>query len=392
LGLTIGTNLIGAQNFSFNVSTGAVQASFQVYNMSGNLDLFVQRGTNFTNMASVLLLATNYPYSSTNLGTVPDAVRVATNSTPVPLTPGTWYAAIINRDQTNVSFCIVAQQVYGSNILTLTNALSYTATNTGTGVGPLVPVDYYSFNVPTNARHAQWEILNPSHDMTLVLKKDLPVPDLLNATQVSARGGTSDELIFLYEGTNSFQLSPGVWYMGAINATGRTNVYTAFAQWDRDPGTNFNFSGSTVINGAVCLTWTNTLTNANYHLLGADVVNPAYWVPVPPSLRAASNALTWCSTNPPFPIVRLTEGLVPGLDPAVSNLDGTPLPTNGFTVRWSAPADLQFRLDFTDPIFPFNWQTLTNNYSSTNGLWEFFDGPYPGSGPPARLYRFFQLP
>jgi len=394
LGFTFTTNVVGAQTFSFNVSTGAIQATFQTFNTSGNVDLFVRYGTNFTNFAALLTLATNYPYSSTNLGTGREIVRVATNSRPFALTNGLWYIAVVNREASNVSYCVVAKQILASNIVTLTNALTYTATNDGGGIGALVPVDYYHFPVSAGSLRAQFELLQPSGDVTLVLKKDLPLPDLLDSTYISARGGASDELVFLFDYSTPVALTNGDWYLGVVNATGTTNVYTAQVTEYPVYGTNFEFSTSMVLTGALCLTWTNALTNATYYVQGADSPNPPYWVPVPPSIRATTSNLTWCVPVPaPFSNLRLTEGLVPAIYPALSNLDGTPLPTNGFGVRWSAPADQRFRLEASEPLTPLSWQALETNFISTNGLFEYLDtGTNTGGLGPYRFYRFLQLP
>jgi hypothetical protein len=213
LGLSYSSNVVGAQAFVFNVSPGAVQATFQTFNTSGDVDLFVRYGTNFTNFAALLTLATNYPYSSTNLGTGREIIRVSTNSTPVPLTNGAWSIAVVNREATNVSYCIVAKEILATNIVRLTNGVPYTGTNNGGGIGAVVPVDYFSFTVPANAKRAQWEVLRPSGDVTLVLKKDLPLPDLY-ASAFSARGGVNDEFIFLYDYTTNVMLTPGEWAYG----------------------------------------------------------------------------------------------------------------------------------------------------------------------------------
>lgn len=393
LGFTVPPAAISAQYFVFNVSPGAVQATFQTFNASSNVDLFLQYEMNFTNLAKLLSLTTNYPYASTNLGVTNEIIRVTTNTAPFALTNGPWYLAVVNRDRTNASYCIVAKQILGSDIFPLTNGAPYVRTNDGGGMGPAVPVDYFHFPVSANSRRAQFEILRPAADVTLVLKKNLPLPDLLNATQISARGGGSDELIYLLDFSTPIPLTPGDWYLGVVNSTGTEVRYTAQATEYPVYGTNFNFSSSQVVTGSLCLTWTNTLPDVNYHVLVANSVAPPFWLPMPPSIRATTNQVIWCTPLPSsFSVFRLNEGLVPTLYPALANLDGTPVPTNGFTVRWSAPADQTFLLEGSELLTPPSWQTLTNNFSSTNGLFEYFDGPQTNGVKPYRFYRFYQLP
>jgi hypothetical protein len=318
---------------------------------------------------------------------------VTTNTAPFALTNGPWFMAVVNRDRTNASYCIIAKEVLASEIFPLTDALPYVRTNFGGGIGPAVPVDYFRFPVTATSRRAQFELLQPSADVTLVLKKGLPLPDLLNATQISAQSGGSDELIYLFDYTTPVALTPGDWFLGVVNATGNEASYTTLATEFPVYGTNFNFDFSQVVTGSLCLTWTNTLADVNYHVLGANSVTPAYWVPLEPGTRATTNEVTWClPAPPPFSVFRLTEGLVPTLNPALVNLDGTPVPADGFTVRWSAPTDQSFLLEGTELLTPGSWQTLTNNFGSTNGLFEYFDGPQTNGVRPHRFYRFLQLP
>ena len=120
-----------------------------------------------------------------------------TNAIPA-LLPGARYYLGVHNDMncaTNVTFAI--QVDFGADIITLTNMVPYTNSNNGTNPA----TDYYHFVVPTNAVRAQFEIDNPSGDMTLLVKKGLPLPDFGNFDYLSANPGLNDELIVVL--TNS---------------------------------------------------------------------------------------------------------------------------------------------------------------------------------------------
>src|ERR1019366_4080642 len=83
---------------------------------------------------------------------------------------------------------IVAGNTLAPGVVTLTNALAYAASNAGGSN----PVDYYHFVVSNNFVRAQFEIDNPTANVTLMARLGLPLPTLANASYLSANPGTND--------------------------------------------------------------------------------------------------------------------------------------------------------------------------------------------------------
>jgi len=66
-------------------------------------------------------------------------------------------------------------------VITLTNLVPYFATNSAaTNLW-----DYYRYNVSTNAFGVQFEVLNPSGDVTLLARYGLPLPTMGNYNSIS---------------------------------------------------------------------------------------------------------------------------------------------------------------------------------------------------------------
>ena len=94
--------------FSFDVSSSnAYEATFQLLRMSGNADLVVSKGTPLPTL-------TESDYGSFNSGPGQRKyLRKLTNSSPVPLSPGTWHLGVFNRDDTTnaVNYTVLAQEL-----------------------------------------------------------------------------------------------------------------------------------------------------------------------------------------------------------------------------------------------------------------------------------------
>jgi len=205
---------INVTNYSFFVSSGAVQATFELIPlMGGNVDFYLRRGAGPVTPA-------NYQYASTNAGMAVDYVVVTTNSMPVPLTVGTWSWTIFNREANQVQYATRATQILDSEIIQLTNGLTFT-----NGVGEVInprEVDYYVFDVSSNAVQTTFEVFDANGRVDLFLKRGLPLPNATNAFFASTNAGTAIEIIVV--STNSTPaLTPGFWFLAVTKPDG-TNV------------------------------------------------------------------------------------------------------------------------------------------------------------------------
>ncbi|MGA2867684.1 MAG: LamG-like jellyroll fold domain-containing protein [Verrucomicrobiota bacterium] len=97
--------------FSYTVGSNAFEATFQLLKLSGNADLVVSKGTPLPTL-------TNADYGSFNASNFDENIYVFTNSSPVPLSPGTWYIGVIKRDPGVVDYTVLAQELDITNSLT----------------------------------------------------------------------------------------------------------------------------------------------------------------------------------------------------------------------------------------------------------------------------------
>ena len=168
------------------------------------------------------------------------------------------------------------------------------------------------------------------------------------------------------------------------------------------------------INPLAALVVTNAATDADvpaqtltYTLLNPPVgavINPTNglitWTP---SLAQAgtSNSITTVVTDSGTPNLSATNSFAVLVNPipVISSVtyisSGT---TNGFLVKWYAPTNDQFKVQWTTNLAPVNWQTFSNlvTYTGpatpTNGLFTFFDDGSQTGGPSAmRFYRLLLL-
>ncbi len=374
----------GTRYFSFNITTNAIAASFQLYPLFGNVDLFIRRG---------LPLPTEYDYSyaSTNARTTNDVIDVTTNSVPYPLQAGIWYLAVVNRE-TNASTFSVQVNEYGPPITPLTNGIPYAATLTASTNHTK---DFYVFNVSTNARRAQFEVLQPTGDVYLAVRKGLPLPDEADHDYKSDHMGTNAELIVVTRSSAPVPLSPGNWYITVSRTSAGPVSYRVKATEYASAGTNLLITRAVMVTNNLCLTWTNSLPGVNYHVEGRISLDNTNWMPVSPTLTATASQMTWCLPLPSqFHFFRIAEGLVltPAAPPQIP-IGNISMTAGAFRLEWTGPTNQIYRAEWTATLAPGSWLPFPGLITSSNGVFVFLDdGSQTGGLEPKRFYRFILLP
>lgn len=89
--------------YRFDMSLGVTQAVFELFDLTGNVDLFARKGLPLIN-------ETNAFYASTNLATTNELILLLTNSVPMPVSPGIWFLAVVNRETNDVSYVVRATE------------------------------------------------------------------------------------------------------------------------------------------------------------------------------------------------------------------------------------------------------------------------------------------
>jgi len=308
----------------------------------------------------------------------------------VPLTAGHWYLGVFNAGVGPVDYTIVALEFTNPipNIITLSNRVPYANTNLGIGAA----TDFYRFVVSTNAVRAQFEIISPSTNMTLVARWGLPLPTLASFDVISANPGRDDELITLFNYSKPVALVPGQWFLSAVNLSPGPATYTIKASEFSVYATNLVITGWSVGQAGFCITW-DSEPGIDYFVQGLTNLTSTNWVTVSPTIRATSFSTTFCLPLPsPIHFLRVAEGL--GLNPLLSPISITSIIRNpsGVLLGWTAPTNYTFKVQWTPSIAPPVWNTFTNVLTSTNGNFSFLDnGSQSGGLGGLRFYRLLQL-
>jgi subtilisin-like proprotein convertase family protein len=84
--------------FTFEVGTEISTATFAVTPVDGDLDLLLRLGAPPD--------LDTFDYASATSGLAPESLVVTTNSTPVPLAPGTWYLGVVNQGFNSATYTV----------------------------------------------------------------------------------------------------------------------------------------------------------------------------------------------------------------------------------------------------------------------------------------------
>jgi hypothetical protein len=208
--------------FSYDVSTNAYEATFQLLKLSGNADLVVRKGIPLPNLSST-------DYGSFNNSTADENIYVLTNSAPVPLSPGRWYIGVFNRDGTPIQYSVLAkeldnyqnpfQQPGNPVVIDLTNEVPFSWT-AGPGAALTNFFHFHATNsvvngTTVNLQGLRFEVYNMSGNGDLTVQTNA-LPLAPPFFQTSQNPKNNPELIHIF--TNSVVTNlAGEWYLGVPN-------------------------------------------------------------------------------------------------------------------------------------------------------------------------------
>jgi hypothetical protein len=224
--------------FSFVVSSNnAYEATFQLLQLNGNADLVVSQG-------APLPTLTSSAYGSFTGGNANENIYVLTNSTPVPLSPGTWYLGVFNRDTHPVNYTVVAQELdLNTNAASQTNVTYIQLTNnvpfnfTSSPGAALTNFFYFvvsntvtttdGVTVTNSPGSIQFQLFNLTGNGDLTVQTDAP-PFAPPFFQSSQEPGTRPEFI-LIQTNNVLTNLATTWYLGVPDETSNSINYTILA-------------------------------------------------------------------------------------------------------------------------------------------------------------------
>lgn len=149
---------------------------------------------------------------------------ITTNvSSQAPLVPGgRYYLALRNpmaqTEPGSYKIAVTFGETYSDipeGVITLTNKVPYIV-DPEKGGGK-TPVDYYHFNVSTNAIGASFLVYDATTNVTMVVKKGLPLPTDANYDYVRATGTSGFGEVTVYTNSAPVPLTSGNWFIGIYN-------------------------------------------------------------------------------------------------------------------------------------------------------------------------------
>jgi len=257
--------------------------------------------------------------------------------------------------------------------------------------GPAGAMDYYRFVVSTNSVRAQFEIEQPDHDLTLVVRKGLPPPTLTHFDYLSANPGTNEELIVIFDSSQPMPLTPGEWFASVINPTGLNTFYSIAASEYSSRGTNLQLTTVTADTNAFGLSW-NSLAGVHYYIQGKAQMTDAHWTTLSSTIAATDVISTWSLPMPSvYHFFRVHEGLA--VSYPAPGLAGLGRGKNGIWLNWTGQPGVECQLEWAGSINGPTWHSFTNILRNTNGLGAFLDDGSQSAGwGETRFYRLRQLP
>lgn len=217
LDFTMGPERPITNYFLFSVTNPVPGATFEIYNFSGDSDLLLDRGRiPVAATASYFRKAYASPAAPGS-----GKIVIRTNDLEPDIT-GNWYLTVVNPSPAPLDFTIRASTITNADvtIIPLTNGVPFVYTVPGNNDGSPAEIDYYVYDVSTNAAYADFELFPVTGAVDLVVRRGLPLPTESAYHYVSNNGGLTNEVIRVNPVSTPVRLSPGPWYLGVINRRG----------------------------------------------------------------------------------------------------------------------------------------------------------------------------
>lgn len=273
--------------YSFRVSPEALSATFDVYDMSDDVQLLLRR-------ALPVPTFNDYDYALTNAGTAPESIELTPFSFPIGLIPGDWYLSVVNASTNPATYTVRASEVVAT-VIPLTNGVPYNNSLTpGTGL------QYYQFLVSSNATAAEFLLTSAgAGNLDLFVRRGPPLPGAGNAHYSGTNLGVVDERIQLDTNSLPVPLGPGLWYLSVTNNEIFPVTYeiTATEFVVEPPPVSGEITDIVVTDTNICITWIS-IPGTNYYVVAKANLGETTWTPVSPTITAVTNLTTYCVAPP----------------------------------------------------------------------------------------------
>jgi len=147
---------------------------------------------------------------------------VGTNLPPILPRGQRYYLTVVNPNPGREVFAVRVDIDIG--LVVLTNGIPFLRTDTAPGY-----LDYYAFDVSTNALAAVFEIPTLTADVDLFLSREPTLPRRFVHDYASTNTGTTPETIAIDTGTLPVQLAPGRWFLSVATPGTNSSTYSIVA-------------------------------------------------------------------------------------------------------------------------------------------------------------------
>jgi len=222
-------------------------------------------------------------------------------------------------------------------------------------------------------QRAQFEVIAPAADVTLLVRKDLPPEGLRAFDYQSTNPGTNSEIVVLRPNSAPVALTPGEWFVNVVNTSGANANYVVRAtQWDAS-GLPLVVSLVAFKTNSLCLTW-NSLPGATYVVQGKGNLAVGAWANASDTIVADNVATTFCLPVPsPYNSLRVSEGVAVDTSSAAQFLIAhVVVNAAGVILSWQAPVSLRFQVQWKNEMTSV-WNTIPTVIISASGDFAFTD-------------------
>jgi len=349
---------------------------------------------------------------------------------PPQLVTGDVYTVTIRNTSTVQTNTFTLNVNFGTNdagmfITPLTNGVTFT-TNINAGSA----LDYYYFDVSTNASAVRFDITDMDGNVDLYLRSALPLPDTGNYDYRSNQSGTNNDNITVMFSSTPVPLAAGRWYLAVHNREAR-NVNYAITATEQlfniiDLADGVPTNGRTEVGPSAATNYyrfTITETNSGvlfelFNLTGdGDLLARRGSLPTPSvfDYRSQSGGTSFeriiirtnfslpdingewylaVPNNEAFPIDftiygrASTNGMLISVFPVVFTGPPVVTGTGSFQFQWSTVKGETYRVEGSSDLV--TWSPLTTVVAS--GSSETYTTPFPISASPFMFFRVVQVP
>ena len=197
------TNLLGGREdfYSFEVSTQAIGATFEVLNPTQDVDLYLSPAPDLPRPEQTV-------YASQTPGLGDERIVLSGTSQPVPLRPGRWHLGVYNNSTNPAQYSVVARETRAT-LTGLTNDVPIAVTN---AIGERF--DYYYIDVASDAISGRFELTGLTGEADLFVRWQAPLPSLTTYDYASTNDGILPERILVTVFDSPVPMQSGRWLVG----------------------------------------------------------------------------------------------------------------------------------------------------------------------------------